>query len=61
MITLIFDHAWSFKQYALWNWKKLAILLFVDSFDYWLPSPKYELCVGFETKDLSKLDQAEER
>ena len=35
--------------------KKLAILLFVDSFDYWRPSPKYELCVGFETKDLSKL------
>ena len=41
--------------------EKLAILLFVDSFDYWLPSPTYELCVGFETKDLSKLDQAEER
>ena len=39
--------------------EKLAILLFVDSFDYCLPSPKYELCVDFETKDLSKLDQAE--
>ena len=34
--------------------EKMAIPLFVDFFDYLPPHPKYELCVDFETKDLSK-------